>query len=1335
MPPNEELARYINLKLAALGQPLCHHTADLEFLETAGPLLRRLHQKEQLLGSRLSPVDARIQAFLDAYLSDVSPNGAARIPAIAFNLDRAGMGRAVSLPANGDHFSSPYVQSYRVPQGVLHNPAADRRTTQGLFHIAEGGFPIPADKTAVPKRTFAALWAAALQPPTTLLTLPYTSDQPDQASCFTSLLLRPLVCPATGRDPEKSMEVRFIAPGSLVSNLDFVESIFGNGGDPSLPENDAALDAMHWTGHTGCVVLAPHLVGMRKSQLGLPHVGDATARQQRDGMCWTAEDEPYNAGHPFKITCRDNRGVMVTIIADNYYGYCKKEVKTQISFAANLFGLCEEEHAGGALAFATYVIGQEFYANRTVSLRMVPFAAAMRILDGIVEERPEGYAVDRRFKDIYYLPEDAEFRVPQGTISWQHGGATVTIPLRARELYFLPNGYRVRLDKQQGGTQWRLVGVRPRGTLCHKPCTVSGGGKSEISKSIAGAILKGPVFVKDYHHDMKQVAEILNMDFSAIYRHRPPDELTRRPILSFDRSLGSVIQLLSPSPEYTDQHNEFVRSLPQTIRQILFTVKRYYQPEWGDNWREHFTVDSINGFLGHELKYNNQKLVSNYLRVGYERDGTWRIYKLRPDFYPAEKVQVEDDITASVVLPRAALEYLDAGYSNPSVKLVANCERFLFQRPDDAVLRGVDKQAELDIAGPGVFLSNFEPITLERAQAMVDHMAEFDEYSEPMKRLLQRFVDRHAAHGDQQKTHYVVSSACPRIVNGKRSTNPRYLQPRPDLVNPRDPYVAEISARLARDIPADKPAWLPVNAVMAGRRNNPADPAIQLPPLAVYNPIHYQELPELFMDFVCSITGKSPSTIGFGSEGALTKGPFNALPPVVDLNNALVSSILTGYAGFTTSAGYVGPHYRVDHDVSMLLPEIWCRMQVKERDPEFLIAHGYLEKVSDFCFEGRTVLASRLGYRITSAFADHFLGRIFELPGAVFTEGMLRPEAQDFAQFAEGVDAIVEAQARVARQYFEDGSVAAACPPLEAILHIMAHGHYNGMTADHEGVRKLFRRDAMLASDWYRRRLRAKQSRDVVLWTRHIAALSDVPDLAGRLEEARRQLARVSSPDYLSELEGTIGADPSLHHPWLTVPLRDYEAHMNSDNVAQLGPLSEMFGEALRSFQPKSVAILGVAGGNGIERIDPSVTQRVCGIDINPEYLSAVRQRHAGVAGLELHCLDLVEQPVALPPVEMVHAALIFEHAGLERCLDNAVDLVAVGGVLSVILQLPSASEPAVGSSPVASVQAHRNSFHFVDTGTLTQELNRRGFNFVSSVDRPLPSGKAFWMGFFKKTA
>jgi phosphoenolpyruvate carboxykinase (diphosphate) len=65
----------------------------------------------------------------------------------------------------------------------------------------------------------------------------------------------------------------------------------------------------------------------------------ATERQRRDGMCWKDEWEFYNNGGAFKLTCRDETGVIVTIIADNYYGYCKKEVKTQISYAANLFGL------------------------------------------------------------------------------------------------------------------------------------------------------------------------------------------------------------------------------------------------------------------------------------------------------------------------------------------------------------------------------------------------------------------------------------------------------------------------------------------------------------------------------------------------------------------------------------------------------------------------------------------------------------------------------------------------------------------------------------------------------------------------------------------------------------------------------------------------------------------------------------------------------------------------------------------------------------------------------------------------------------------------------------
>jgi len=155
-------------------------------------------------------------------------------------------------------------------------------------------------------------------------------------------------------------------------------------------------------------------------------------------------------------------------------------------------------------------------------------------------------------------------------------------------------------------------------------------------------------------------------------------------------------------------------------------------------------------------------------------------------------VQVEDDITASVVFPRSQLPDVPQSPPRGSVKLVVNCEALLFQRPDEAIHRGFDKQAEIDISTPGVFLSNFEPLTRPQVRELVDRIVEFDEYSPPMKDLLSEF----ASFGPAE---YVVSSAHPRLVDGKPTKNPRYLQRRPDKVRPREPYLAEISQRLFRE--------------------------------------------------------------------------------------------------------------------------------------------------------------------------------------------------------------------------------------------------------------------------------------------------------------------------------------------------------------------------------------------------------------------------------------------------------------------------------------------------------------------------------------------------------
>ncbi len=190
------------------------------------------------------------------------------------------------------------------------------------------------------------------------------------------------------------------------------------------------------------------------------------------------------------------------------------------------------------------------------------------------------------------------------------------------------------------------------------------------------------------------------------------------------------------------------------------------------------------------------------------------------------------------------------------------------------------------------------------------------------------------------------------------------------------------------------------------------------------------------MDYVCSFTGKSPSTTGAGSEGALTKGPFNALNMVYDLNATIVSMILTGLGGFSTAAGHIGPDIEVGHDISMFVPEIWCRLQPNERDPVAMIRDGMLQKLDDFTHNGIEVPASRLGYRITDRFVRRYFGRVFDNPRKVFEEKILKPETQDLDSFVDGVLFIAESQKKVAIVYLEDGSFELACPPLQAFSRL-----------------------------------------------------------------------------------------------------------------------------------------------------------------------------------------------------------------------------------------------------------------------------------------------------------
>ena len=208
-----------------------------------------------------------------------------------------------------------------------------------------------------------------------------------------------------------------------------------------------------------------------------------------------------------------------------------------------------------------------------------------------------------------------------------------------------------------------------------------------------------------------------------------------------------------------------------------------------------------------------------------------------------------------------------------------------------------------------------------------------------------------------------------------------------------------------------------------------------------------------------------------------------------------------------------------------------------------------------------------------------------------------------------------------------------------------------------------------------------------------------------------------------------------MPNPWLSVPLAEYEEHMGSSEVAQLGALSDLLAEVLARCRPPSLALLGIAGGNGLNRIEAGVTRRVVGVDVNPQYLAAVRERFCDLPGLELHCADLAEQTMAIAPVQLVYAALLFEHAGTGRCLDNALSLVAPDGDFAVVLQLPPRGGGPAVVSRLPAIARLGESFSLIDPAWLCELLAARGFDLTAEASLARPEGKSFWWGLFRVPA
>ena len=203
------------------------------------------------------------------------------------------------------------------------------------------------------------------------------------------------------------------------------------------------------------------------------------------------------------------------------------------------------------------------------------------------------------------------------------------------------------------------------------------------------------------------------------------------------------------------------------------------------------------------------------------------------------------------------------------------------------------------------------------------------------------------------------------------------------------------------------------------------------------------------------------------------------------------------------------------------------------------------------------------------------------------------------------------------------------------------------------------------------------------------------------------------------------------NNPWQKLPHDTYEKHMGHENVRQLEMLSHIFGAQLTlatDIPTPIIAILGIAGGNGLENIETGQFKSVIGMDINEEYLDFCRKRYSHLPELELYQIDLMTEKTRavdiLNQADLVAANLIINHIHLDNFMDIIGELNKP--IVSCVVQHNPDGQSLSQSgyeSAFANIQKHGRDH---DEAALTAAMRDIGYSLIYSNDYKLPNNKLF---------
>lgn len=195
---------------------------------------------------------------------------------------------------------------------------------------------------------------------------------------------------------------------------------------------------------------------------------------------------------------------------------------------------------------------------------------------------------------------------------------------------------------------------------------------------------------------------------------------------------------------------------------------------------------------------------------------------------------------------------------------------------------------------------------------------------------------------------------------------------------------------------------------------------------------------------------------------------------------------------------------------------------------------------------------------------------------------------------------------------------------------------------------------------------------------------------------------------------------------WNQVSLEDYENHMKHDTVGQLQMLSSLTRKYLNQYKPGNLLLLGIAGGNGLEHINPRITHQVVGIDINEDYLQQTQHRFKDrLPDLKLIQCNVDETLESFIRADLIWAALFLEYVDLKNCVQFMLNNLSKQGVIIVTIQSNN-GVGAVSESGIEGVKVLSGQFKRIDKDILMKGIAPFDLNIVDEEENVLPNGKSF---------